>query len=247
MNHPLRTVLTAAALSACWFVADASAALVLSLTNGNFEDRSNNPQTVVIQAPPPVGWSAGTQTSPAGLAPLTWNLNVSTPSVFPTIGGQGALALLATKTGGASWAYQSLGTVGSDDIGDIIDLYVGIGARGTNGVWTGSAFAGIYTGTTSSSLGTLLGTEGSRTITNTIANAKQLQTVHATYTIAPGDLGSQLFAVFRVTPITGGVDVTGQTQWVLDHALFHIPEPTAAMLIGTAALALIGQRNRERK
>ncbi|MFH1615639.1 MAG: LamG-like jellyroll fold domain-containing protein [Planctomycetota bacterium] len=147
-------------------------------------------------------------------------LNTDPSGKSPTCTGTAALSLVCTNHTPEymeSWIFQSVGVVSQTDVGKQFSLSALAGAR-NNSICDGLITVAFRTGTSTSTLGTVVGTAGSRYIDQTGTGPVQLAaTTQATYTAQANDVGSEIFVVVS---LLGQSKVTQtQAQFVVDDVI----------------------------
>ena len=192
------------------------------LVNGSFDDQILNPNDHLegIQS-----WGAGTDSG----ALLSYTDHAASWGVPNTSGAN--LVRVGHAAGGTAplsvWLLQPIGIVGPGDVGKYLRLMVDANQDASYYSDDNACIVSFRTGTTGSSLGTLLGTSASRVLPHDAALHSPADTVGpASVTLTAGDVGKRVLAVIQGYCPTR----TAQSFFYLDTA-YLIPPPNGTVVI----------------
>ncbi len=214
----------------------AHAAMITELTNPSFETTSG---TTVV------GWgeSAGGANSSI-INPVATSVEPVTP-----FGNEQALLMHRTTTNTTdTWIFQSIGTVGAEDVGTELRLSLIAASRstitgdGTSAMGGATGIVGFFIGVTDVAMGTNVGDQLASSVDASLDPGEGFHTLSDTITIGADLLGQELFV--RISIHTNQPNGESDQYYFDNVQLDVIPEPSAALLMGIPALAVLLRRSR---
>lgn len=245
-KHGLIVALTVLALGAS---STARADLATTITNGDFEDAAFASLTGFVNVDPP-GWTrmGGTTliwNNPEYAAIVDTQPEYGPPLPSPLSGNySGGLLSDRTQTGPNLFAgfYQSLGEVGAADVGKSYSLSADFTYRSYTYSW-GATMAVAFSDDPLSF--STLGTPGLLAI-DTLNTTAPIETLTATYTPGPDDVGQSIFAFVYIQTAAGASSF--QEQYIVDDiGISVVPEPSSYILVACGMSAVMLLKGRRRK
>jgi hypothetical protein len=232
----------------------ANADLVTSIANGTFETYTPDGTYNILDFTPD-SWTKHDYASGSAealvwiYANFDWAGGGGYP--YPAITGNGALGLSVNDGLPAgpqtSWVCQSLGTIGSADLGKKYTLSAQAGGRYGPVGQTADISVAFATGASDSSMGTMLAS-GTKQVASNGTSAIALSDFSASFTPGSANVGQELFAVVSIAAVETADG--GQNQYMIDNVSLSstaVPEPGALTLLALGLAGLLGYAIKTRK